>query len=194
MSKGKILIIEDEALVAHDIKNILVHVGYAVVGIADNRDDALNLFKQHEVDLIVCDIQLKGQPNGIDTISELIKIKKVLVIYLTAYSDQSTVEAALRTEPSSYLLKPFTDKQLTIAVELAIKQIVKEGATENGLLSEREIDVLKLMAQGENSERISNALNISFHTVKTHRRNMLQRLQLKNSSELILWATKKGYI
>ena len=96
MSKGKIniLIVEDEALVALDLSMGLEKEGYNIVGIADNSEDAVDLFSNNPVDIILMDINIIGCKDGVETAIEMLKIRQVLVIYLTAFTDSATVERA----------------------------------------------------------------------------------------------------
>ncbi|MGA0556906.1 response regulator [Larkinella sp. VNQ87] len=116
----QILVIEDEAILAMDLSDTLEEEGYYVVGIANNGRKALELFKTQRVDLVVCDIQLKGDWDGIETISQIQAIRPVPVIYTTALSDKKTLERAKQTLPSAYLTKPILINNLRIAIELAL--------------------------------------------------------------------------
>lgn len=115
-----ILVIEDEAVLAMDLSDTLEDEGYYVVGIASNGRKALELFKTQRVDLVVCDIQLKGDWDGIETIGQIQSIRSVPVIYTTALSDKSTLDRAKQTLPAAYLTKPIIISNLRIAMELAL--------------------------------------------------------------------------
>ncbi|MGM9509686.1 response regulator [Larkinella sp. GY13] len=115
-----ILVIEDEAVLAMDLSDTLEEEGYYVVGIANNGRKALELFKTQRVDLVVCDIQLKGDWDGIETIGQIQTVRPVPVIYTTALSDKSTLERAKQTLPAAYLTKPVIISSLRIAMELAL--------------------------------------------------------------------------
>ncbi|MDN4164970.1 response regulator transcription factor [Cytophagales bacterium LB-30] len=197
MKDGKILIIEDELIVAHHIRKTLEAEGYSVGPIANSYESTLAAIAQSVPNLILCDINIKGELNGIEVVKDIQKKHDVSVIYVTAFSDEKTVRAAVGTNPSGFLLKPFTDRQLLIAVELALAPATPEkagnGKTQD-LLTDREMEILSLLAKGKNSEEIGQLLNISLHTVKTHRKNMLSRLKMKKATELIAWATKNGHL
>jgi PAS domain S-box-containing protein len=115
-----ILIVEDERIVALDIRQSLKSLGYNVVGIASTGEKALELAKDYQPDLILMDIMLKGEMDGIST-AELINIDlSVPIIYLTAYADENTIERAKVTAPFGYLLKPFEIKELHTTIEMAL--------------------------------------------------------------------------
>ncbi|GAB3962880.1 hypothetical protein GCM10028805_64880 [Spirosoma harenae] len=119
-----ILVIEDEAVLAMYVSELLETQGYEVVGTADNGREALAIYQQNRVDLILCDINLKGDWDGIETIQRIVTFKPVPVIYLTAQTDKETVERAKNTYPAAYLTKPIRPDNLQIAVDLAIHTFV----------------------------------------------------------------------
>ncbi len=119
MSKGKILIVEDESIEALDIKHSLESFGYEVPYIATSGDAAVDLALNIKPDLILMDIILKGNTEGIDAAAK-IKDLNIPVIYLTAYSEESKINRALLTEPYAYIIKPFDRNELKYTIELAI--------------------------------------------------------------------------
>ncbi|MBE9461592.1 response regulator [Dyadobacter subterraneus] len=116
----QILIVEDEAVLAMYVSDLLEAQGYAVVDVADNGREALSVYKDNRVDLLLCDINLKGDWDGIETAQQIIAFKPVPVIYLTAFSDKQTIERAKETFPAAYLTKPVRPENLNIAVDLAL--------------------------------------------------------------------------
>ncbi|GAB3510788.1 hypothetical protein GCM10027341_49610 [Spirosoma knui] len=116
----KILIVEDEPILAMELSDTLEAEGYDVVGTANNGRKALDLFKRQSVDLLLCDITIKGDWDGIETIHHLIAERPVPVIYLTALTDRQTLERAKQTYPAAYLTKPYQLHSLRTAIELAI--------------------------------------------------------------------------
>lgn len=116
----KILIVEDESLVALDLKKGLEKEGYKVVGIADRAEKAFELFKEHEVDIVLMDIHLAGVKDGVETTMELMRMRSTPVIYLTAFSDAATVERVKQTYPAAFLTKPYAVSNVRIAIELAL--------------------------------------------------------------------------
>jgi AmiR/NasT family two-component response regulator len=128
MEKLNIFIVEDESIVAKDIQNSLVKLGYNVVGISNNGKDAIEKITQTTPDLILMDIMIKGDLTGID-VSEKIKEKlNIPVIFLTAYADEGTLSKAKITEPYGYILKPFKEIDLHSTIEMAVYKHQKDAA------------------------------------------------------------------
>ena len=123
MGKAKILIVEDESIVALDIKNALLSLGFENIVCAANFDKAINYVKENRPDIILMDINLKNSKDGIETVIEIQKIDNIPVIYLTAYSDENTISRAIKTNPISYLLKPFKRDQLKSTILLGLYKI-----------------------------------------------------------------------
>ena len=116
----KILIIEDESILASELAETLELEGYEVVLTADNGQEALDYFKENDVDLVLCDININGDWDGIETVKRLVAIKQVPIIYLTAFTDKDTLERAKQTFPAAYIPKPYHIINLRMAIELAI--------------------------------------------------------------------------
>lgn len=116
----RILLIEDEFILASELAETLELEGYEVVLTADNGQEALEFYQENEVDLVLCDINIKGDWDGIETVIRLIAIKQVPIIYLTAFTDRDTLERAKLTFPSAYIPKPYHITNLRMAIELAI--------------------------------------------------------------------------
>ena len=192
---SSILLIEDERIVAENLANILKGAGYSEVAIASSRKEAIALYGSQEVCLIISDVNLFGSHEGPKIVKELLSFNPVPVIYLTAYSDQQTLEDALETAPAAYVLKPFTERQLLVAVKMALGGNV--SSTLPGQVqkpSGRELEIIQCLAEGNNSKEIAEKLFISEHTVRTHRRNLLKKLEIGSSSELIAIAIKLKWI
>ncbi len=121
MGSGKILIVEDEALVADFIAEVLTEKGHRIIGIADNGQRALDLASAHCPDLVLMDIEIKGALDGIQTASRLKGACAASVIFLTAYKDDETLALAIDQSPCAYLVKPVTEAELTAAVTIALR-------------------------------------------------------------------------
>jgi PAS domain S-box-containing protein len=120
MDKGTILIVEDEPIVAQDIQNNLVALGFAVCGQARTGEEALNLARENQPDLVLMDIKLEGEMDGSQA---AVRIKEELglpIVFLTAYLDESTIRQAKFSEPFGYLIKPFREKELQSTLEIAL--------------------------------------------------------------------------
>ena len=120
MAQAKILIVDDEVVVAEDIRRQLRALGYLVVGVVASGDEAVQLAGEHQPDLILMDIKLKGPMDGIDAARTIQSRYGTPVIYLTAFSDEETLERARETLPLAYLIKPFVSSDLRAALELAL--------------------------------------------------------------------------
>lgn len=120
MQPANILIVEDESIVAMDMAYQLQEMGYRVCAIADNGNDAIALAEQHHPTVVLMDIIIKGNMDGIDTARHIGHRFHIPVIFLTAYSDPHTVERAAQTAPYGYLTKPFQASELRAAIEVAL--------------------------------------------------------------------------
>lgn len=116
----RILIVDDETIVALDIKNTLEKYGYTVIGVAANAGEAINMAKTSRPNLILMDIMLKGSKDGIEVSSEINKFADIPIIFLTAYSDDHTLERAKKVEPYGYLIKPFDNRELFTTIEMSL--------------------------------------------------------------------------
>ncbi|MDZ7360668.1 MAG: response regulator [candidate division KSB1 bacterium] len=116
----KILIVEDENIVAKDIQNTLKSLGYVVAGIAASGEDAIQKAGETRPDLVLMDIMLRGYQDGVEAAQKIQAQYNLPVIYLTAYTDDKTLQRAKITEPYGYILKPFEERELHIAIEMAI--------------------------------------------------------------------------
>jgi signal transduction histidine kinase/BarA-like signal transduction histidine kinase len=126
MDTSRILIVEDESIVALDLQARLFRLGYDVVGIADTGALALDLAEQFRPDLTLMDIRLRSGMDGIETASHLRARFGIPVVYLTAYSDEATLQRAKFTEPLGYLVKPFEERELHSTIEMALYKIAME--------------------------------------------------------------------
>ena len=117
--KHRILIIEDEALVAHELKGRLQRMCYDVVGVAYG-SEALNLARETLPDLLLTDIHLKNGEDGIDMALAIQQERQVPVVFLTAYSDEETVSRAKAVTPYGFIIKPVDHRELQIAIDLAM--------------------------------------------------------------------------
>ena len=120
VKKARVLIVEDEALVAEDLKMAVTDLGYEVVGRADNAEEAVKKAVTLKPDVILMDIVLKGEKNGIDASHEIKAQMNIPIIFLTAYTDIGLIDKAKSTEPYAYLVKPFQERQLLASVEMAM--------------------------------------------------------------------------
>lgn len=120
MEKTRILIVEDESLVAHDIENMIRNVGYEVCGVVTSGEEAVEVAIATAPDLILMDIVLKGEIDGVDAAERIRELFNIPIIYLTAHTDDNTLQRAKLTEPVGYSLKPIEQKELLTVMEMAL--------------------------------------------------------------------------
>ena len=117
-----VLIVEDENIVALDLKRRLEKLGYAVVGMASTGEKALSLFSRYKPDVILMDIHIKGSRDGIETAHQINQLANVPVIFLTAYADDETLARARQTHPYGYLLKPYSERDLHTTIQVTLER------------------------------------------------------------------------
>jgi DNA-binding LytR/AlgR family response regulator len=118
--KVNILIVEDESIVALDLANGLERDGYNIAGIADNAEEAQQIFNEKDIDIILMDVNIIGDKDGIETATEILKQKAVPIIYLTAFTDAVTIDRIKQTHPAAFLSKPYNLTNVRIAIDLAV--------------------------------------------------------------------------
>jgi len=119
-SKLRVLIVEDEGIQAMALEETLERNGYQVVGIADHGIEAVEMLQHYVVDLVILDVNIKGNWDGIETARQIQSVKKTPFIYLTAYMDSVTHQRAEETGPLAYLSKPYQESKLLLALEKAL--------------------------------------------------------------------------
>lgn len=119
MTPIKILLVEDQEIIAFDLESLLIEWDYEVVGCAVSGEEALRMFQMFQPDLALVDIQLEGDMDGIETVQKFNDIRLIPVVYLTGQADFETVERAKSSSPIAYLLKPFDERSLQISLDLA---------------------------------------------------------------------------
>jgi signal transduction histidine kinase len=132
-----ILVVEDERVVAHDLAESLRKMGYDVTGTAASSEECLRQAAENRPDLVLMDIRIEGDLDGIETAKRLRSRYGVPVIYLTAYADEATVARACESEPHGYILKPFRPGELRSMIEVALSKHQLEAARTRTQLSER---------------------------------------------------------
>lgn len=128
MEDIKILVVEDENIIALNIKKKLKSFGYTVPAIVSTAEDAIKMTEITFPDLILMDVMLKGEMDGVQAIEEIRKKFDIPVIYLTAYSDDEVLERAKLTQPYGYVLKPFEEDDLRAVIEMALYKYQKDNA------------------------------------------------------------------
>jgi CheY-like chemotaxis protein len=120
MDKAQILVVEDDNIVVMELEDSLQSLGYAVSDVASYGEEAIEKAAERRPDLVLMDIRLKGDVNGIDAAQEIHERFDIPVIYLTAYADEDTLQRAKITEPYGYIIKPFEERELYSVIEMAL--------------------------------------------------------------------------
>ncbi len=210
MSDIRLILVDDHRLVLDGLKALLDDLdGFDCVATADNGQKALDLLKVFDVDVVLMDIDMPVM-NGIEATRRIRKEHpKVKIISLTQHSERGMVKQLLDCGSDGYLLKNISQEELAAAItkvhggekvfssevtmSLAGKAVEKNS---NGIeveLTERELEILALIAEGLSSKQIGEKLFISPRTVDTHRTNLMNKLDIHNIAGLIRFALKNGY-
>jgi DNA-binding NarL/FixJ family response regulator len=210
-----VLLVDDHKIIRDGIKSLLEGVeNIKIVGEASNGVEAIEFFKKQPADVVIMDIRMP-EMSGIETTQYLTQnYPNVKVLALTMHDEEAFIYKMLNAGASGYLLKNVGKEEFVTAIQkvykgdnyfsldLATKMITnmvltKSSDTSNEVieneelqLTKREIEVIKLIAEGLTSQEIADKLFISPRTVDTHRRNLLQKLNVKNTAELIKFAIK----
>jgi DNA-binding LytR/AlgR family response regulator len=145
MGNVSVLVVEDENIVAKDIQQSLLKMGYKVIGTASSGEKAKEILKENQPDIILMDIMLKGNMSGIDTAEYVKDIYDLPVIFLTAYADENTLSKAKITEPDGYILKPFKEIDLHTSIEMALYKHKKTSELK------KENEIYATLLDGNNS-------------------------------------------
>jgi len=120
MANSRILVVEDEKIVAIDIKNMLKSLGYNVPAIVSSGSEAMKKIEETKPDLVLMDIKLNEDMDGVEAADKIRSRFQIPVVYLTAYADEDTIQRAKTTSPYGYILKPFEEKELSTIIEIAL--------------------------------------------------------------------------
>ena len=126
MSNYTILIVEDENIVALHIKTILKHLHHKILGPVTSGEAAIETTVKQKPDLILMDIKLSGELDGIEAASVIKKTTDIPIVYLTAFSDEKTLQRASLADPFGYIVKPFDEKELKTTIEIAMYKFLFE--------------------------------------------------------------------
>lgn len=196
MSEIRVLIVEDEVPIANDIATILEGIDYKVSAIAYDSERALNELKHNLPDLVLLDINLEGEMDGIE-IAQVIKSKyEIPFIFLTSYGDKNTLDRAKLTRPMGYVMKPFDETDLFSTMEIALYNFSQMyyphnfdiDTLNNKLLSKltaKEFEILCDIYDGKTNQQLADKHFISRNTVKTHIKHLYDKLDVKSRMETV---------
>lgn len=120
MSNADIMLVEDEQIASMDIEGMIEEASYTVSASADTAENALELLEEHPVDVVIMDISLPGEMDGVDATEAINEKYGIPVVYLTAYSDEETLKRAQATKPAGFLVKPVTGADLKATIEMVL--------------------------------------------------------------------------
>lgn len=194
----RILIVEDEALIAAEIEMTLVRMGYRIAGKARNGDLALDLLASSQPDLALLDINIKGSRSGIDLANIIRQKYSFPFVFLTAFADRETLSKVKETLPYGYVVKPFNDSDLLSAIELALHKHATEqepslpsrSAINKRLLtglSSREYEVLLLLHEGLSYREVAEQLHLGINTIKTYQKALFAKAGISSRHQLNAW-------
>jgi two-component system, response regulator PdtaR len=196
MSHIRVLIVEDEPLVAHDIASTLSGINYEVSGIAYTVAKARHQLDTNLPDIVLLDINLGTDTDGI-MLAELIRQQyQIPFVYLTAYADAGTLERAKRTLPMGYLVKPYDERDLFASLEIALYNFGQlQGPVQFDLdsfnanrvskLTPKEFEILQDLYEGKTNQQLCDKHFISLNTVKTHIKHLYEKLGVQSRGELM---------
>ena len=211
----RVLLADDHWIVRRGLRSILEsEPGLTVVGEASDGHEALRLARDLHPDIVILDVAMPLL-NGIDVAARLQKMERApRTVILSMHSDESYIIRALAAGARAYLLKDATDEDLipairavaggrpyfspavtAVLVEDYMRRLKDRGLTDSyHLLTDREKEVLQLLAEGRANKEVAALLDLSLSTVETHRANLMQKLNLHNTAEIVLYAVRKGII
>jgi two-component system response regulator NreC len=215
MKKTSVLLADDHLVVRRGLRAILERQsGIEVVGEAADGREAVALSESLVPDVVIMDITMPHL-NGIDAAAQIVKRNaKIGVVILSVHSDVTFILRALNSGAKGYLLKDSAETDLVKAVETVAQgkpffsPAISEALLEDymrflqqrnlqdsyDLLTDREKEVLQVLAEGKSNKEIATFLNLSVYTVETHRANLMQKLGLHNTAEIVLYAVRKKII
>jgi DNA-binding NarL/FixJ family response regulator len=210
----RVLLADDHGIVRRGLRSLLEDEGFVVVAEAADGLDAVRLIESERPDLLIVDI---GMPklNGIEVAARAQKLNPPpAVIILSMHSDEAYILRALSAGARAYLLKDATDEDLlpairtvaagkpffspgvtAVLIEDYVRTLRGRGLTDSyHLLTDREKEVVHLLAEGRSNKEVAALLDLGLSTVETHRANLMQKLNLHNTAEIVLYAVRKGII
>ncbi|MEI6695272.1 MAG: response regulator transcription factor [Bacteroidota bacterium] len=215
MNRIKIVLVDDHRLFLDGIKSLLSEIEFIdIIGEASGGNEVLNLLDNLKPDLIMMDISMKGL-SGIEVSKQITALyPDIKIIILSMHTNEEFVMNAIKAGAKGYLSKETTKEELLDAIQIVhaggesysklisdnfLKSYVKKFKAEqilidNKTLTQREIEILKLAVVGLSNKEIADKLFISMKTVDSHKNNIMQKLKLKNTAEMVLYAVKNKLI
>ncbi len=199
-----ILLVDDDALVLKSLQMILKAEGIDEVYASKNGTEAFDIYQKHKIDLVLQDIRLKDE-NGIDIAAKLLELDSdAKIILLTTFKDEEYINKAIKIGVKGYILKDNVDSlfqsiQTVMAGNMVLdSEVIKDIKLSNQVkksiedfdITERELDIIKLLAEGMNNKEISQTLFLSEGTVRNYISNLLDKLDLRDRSQIVVFYYK----
>jgi two-component system, NarL family, response regulator NreC len=211
----QVLLADDHRIVRKGLRALLEkHPEFCVLGEANTGREAIELSEKLHPDVVIMDISMP-QLNGIEATAQIVHNNPgIRVIILSMHSDEGYISRTLGAGAKGYLLKDSAESDLISAIhevvqgkpffspaiaqtllEDYVRQMQQKGLSDSyDLLTEREKEILQLLAEGRTNKEVASLLNVSVYTVETHRTNLMQKLNLHNTAEIVLFAVRKKII
>lgn len=196
MNQIKVLVIEDEPIIAEDIYFCLTNDDFEVVGTAYKVSEALDLLKITSPDIVLLDINLNGDMDGIEIAEYINQNYHLPFVFLTSYADKATIARAKHTAPCAYIVKPFKEADLIASLEIGLFNFsrrspkiswniedLQKQLQEN--ITPKEFEILQDIYEGKTNKQICERHFLSLNTIKTHVRNLYMKLDVHSRSAAV---------
>ncbi len=186
MDKIDILIVEDEAIVALEIKRAILKMSFGVSNMVTNYTDALTSIREKTPNIVLLDIHLKNSKDGIEIAKAIKEIADIPIVYLTAFFDDKTIEQAVQTNPIGYLVKPFKREDLKSTLQLAIYKINSTKCVESSLND---------IGQGYIYDSVNHNLFFKEHPIKlSHKERLLLEMLIEEKGDIVPFSVLENHV